>query len=479
MSSCWILFSLYIIFICLVGNPSEIVDMALSHRSVVLTNLPEGYDCSKVRLLLSEIGSVECILEPKDSLTLFAVCSNSDVATTVVETLNHKTFMEKKVSISPFSLDKVDELYVLYQEYKAGAASPVSSFISHIHGGLSPTDKQAIIDALNGVKIKEESPKSSLVSTSSTLELSSVPSKEEPSKTSMVSGLATSTLPGVVSSMESGHSYHNVPKISLFSGGSHKSDCSFAQWKFEVQSLKSEHACTDSQLFQAIRKSLRGTASEVLMNMGHTVSVDQLVDKFERIFGNILPVESLLEQFYVARQREDEMVAAWSCRLEDLVKQIKDRDASISLEVGQNMLRTKFWSGLKTSSLKNAIRHKFDGGSTYEQLLVAARVAELETSSQAVKPSKVQQVTPDKSADIIKMLENLQLELNSEMKGIKQRLTQIESARAHGGASKESSKKHDNVPFTGKCHHCHKVGHKRPDCPVLLAKRKARQQGNE
>ena len=46
--------------------------------------------------------------------------------------------------------------------------------------------------------------------------------------------------------------------------------------------------------------------------------MDVVLGKLDQIFGSILPVETLLERFYTARQLQTETVATWACRLGDL-----------------------------------------------------------------------------------------------------------------------------------------------------------------
>ena len=54
------------------------------------------------------------------------------------------------------------------------------------------------------------------------------------------------------------------------------------------------------------------------------------------------------------------------------------------------MLRTKFYSYLRPGCLKNALRHNFDGCSNYDDLLVAACVAELEEEQEKKATARAQ-----------------------------------------------------------------------------------------
>ena len=71
-------------------------------------------------------------------------------------------------------------------------------------------------------------------------------------------------------------------------------------------------------ILQAVRRSLRGTAADILLHLGETVSVDEVLGKFEKVFGNILPPEAILEKFFSAKQIDGERVVTWACRLEDI-----------------------------------------------------------------------------------------------------------------------------------------------------------------
>ena len=67
---------------------------------------------------------------------------------------------------------------------------------------------------------------------------------------------------------------------------------------------------------QAIRKSLRNPAKNVLLPLGTAASVDLMMDKLEGVFGNVAKGQSVLKEFYTAAQLETETVTAWGfvCR---------------------------------------------------------------------------------------------------------------------------------------------------------------------
>jgi len=193
----------------------------------------------------------------------------------------------------------------------------------------------------------------------------------------------------------------------------------------------------------AIRKSVKGTAADVLLNLGERVSPDEIVNKFEVIFGNVLSVEALLEEFYTARQSDTEMVAEWSCGLESLLAKARQRGASLSNIDG--MLRSKFWASLRDDRVKNGTRHRFDRGDSFEMLLEYARQIEHEVK-----------VTPTRNVRSVGQgvdsMEQKMDELMKMVQGLNKRIENLE-----------------NKPHTSKdtrtCYFCGETGHIRRRCP--------------
>jgi len=130
-----------------------------------------------------------------------------------------------------------------------------------------------------------------------------------------------------------------IPRISTFSGASSKADVSFEAWKFEVKCLMREKACHKDLLLQGVRKSLRGEACKLCMHLGEDASVETIVRKLEGVYGIVESGTTLLQQFYNARQDNDESVAAY-CRLEEIVNRAINRGA-VAKEQADAMLRSK------------------------------------------------------------------------------------------------------------------------------------------
>ena len=171
---------------------------------------------------------------------------------------------------------------------------------------------------------------------------------------------------------------HHMPKISNFSGAADRKDeVPFDLWALEVRSLIDGQLYAPEVLTQAVRRSLRGQASRVLLHLGQRPTVADILGRLETIFGTVCTDASLLEQFYTEEQRDGEAATSWGSRLEDIVATLRER-GKVSSTSGNEMLRNKFWTGLRSSKLKGATRHRFDTPSTFLELLAQVRAAEHE-----------------------------------------------------------------------------------------------------
>ena len=260
------------------------------------------------------------------------------------------------------------------------------------------------------------------------------------------------------------------PKIIFFSGDN--KDASYQQWRNEVKCLIRE-GHPPSNIMQGIRRSLKGTAADVLINLGENVTPDRVIAKFDVIFGVALTSEALLEEYYTARQKEDEAAAVWGCRLETILGKVQRR-GHISSNA-QEMLRTKFWSGLKDERVKSALRHKFDANYDFEALLRAARSVELEMVHKSSpldtpkpKPNTTAKVTVQQTSPLDSRLDDLMKEIagiKAELRELKQRPPVPSTPVAPPAASDEKAKIRAQLWQSGSCFYCREQGHFIADCP--------------
>ena len=90
------------------------------------------------------------------------------------------------------------------------------------------------------------------------------------------------------------HGYTNPPRlVTNYKTGyilrDPKSEVSYQQWRFEVDSLLKDEQCTPSLLMRSVRQSLRGQAFNTLKNLGSSATLQQILETFDCYFGEILP----------------------------------------------------------------------------------------------------------------------------------------------------------------------------------------------
>ena len=117
------------------------------------------------------------------------------------------------------------------------------------------------------------------------------------------------------------------PKFSRFSGDEPrpKSEATYEEWKYEVNCAQESGLHSEQVMAQAIRKSLANQAKRVIVPMGTKVTVTEILERLETVFGNVVTGDSILEQFHTAVQKQDETVVAWGLRLEELMQKAIDK----------------------------------------------------------------------------------------------------------------------------------------------------------
>lgn len=199
---------------------------------------------------------------------------------------------------------------------------------------------------------------------------------------------------------------YSYPKFTIFSGEEPKpkTEATYEEWAYEVNCIRKEDVHLEYKLAQAIRKSLRGQAKRVVMPLGTSATVEEMVVKLEKIFGNVASGESILQSFYLASQRADESVAAWGLRLEEIL-QVAIKKGHIEPEKKNGMLRSKFWKALKSEKLKNATRVYFETTKDFENLRREVRAEEHEMKLAATgvqhRPVNVQDQKEDSKLDLL------------------------------------------------------------------------------
>ena len=124
-------------------------------------------------------------------------------------------------------------------------------------------------------------------------------------------------------------------------------------------------------ILQAVRRSVRGEAGNLVRRLGTGATVTQILETFGSVYVEVDTKAHLLAKFYSARQDESEDITKWSCRLEDILSNAVDRKI-IEPEKVNEMLRNMFWQGLKPS-LKDISGYLVDKIKDFDKLTVEMR----------------------------------------------------------------------------------------------------------
>jgi hypothetical protein len=94
--------------------------------------------------------------------------------------------------------------------------------------------------------------------------------------------------------------HHRMPRLSNFSGAvqPQSSEVPFDLWRHELCCLVAEKSHDDSTIMEAVRRSLRGEAARVAMRLGVHCSLQQLLVKFDSLYGVVTQDYDVLAEFY-------------------------------------------------------------------------------------------------------------------------------------------------------------------------------------
>ncbi|KAH3889436.1 hypothetical protein DPMN_013490 [Dreissena polymorpha] len=174
--------------------------------------------------------------------------------------------------------------------------------------------------------------------------------------------------------LSSGH----IPKIPLFSGEDPvpRNAITFYEWRHEVRCLMQDSTYISSQVLQAIRNSLRGTARK-LVSLGDSASVDLIFQKLDVNFAEPARKGITMKEFFNASQKLEETVTSFGCRLEAILEQAFE-GGHLPRSAKNELMCERLWSGLHSEALKSSTRHKLDSSQQYDQLLKDIRQVEKE-----------------------------------------------------------------------------------------------------
>lgn len=167
------------------------------------------------------------------------------------------------------------------------------------------------------------------------------------------------------------------PYINFFSGAEPvpKNESTFEEWKVEIDSLRKSPAIPEYAVKQILRNSLKGDARKTIVMLGSDPTTEQMIEKLERTFGNVASGQSVLQEFFTAEQKENESVALWGIRLEEIYRRAVNKGFA-STEQRDKQLIERFWRSLRSIDLQNATSVYYHSATSFESLKQKVRSEE-------------------------------------------------------------------------------------------------------
>lgn len=81
-----------------------------------------------------------------------------------------------------------------------------------------------------------------------------------------------------------------------------------------------------------------------MMRLGHVDNIDEILQKLESIYGNVLVTEDILVKFYNAKQKDTDNCANCSIRLEALLNRAITNGQVYSAIEAKEMFHTVTWA---------------------------------------------------------------------------------------------------------------------------------------
>lgn len=251
--------------------------MSLYTRTVFVSGLPSSIQGADLRDVFDSIAGLEALFILKDPKTFCPtgeafVIFKDDASVSEAVTQKHGTtpHADHVLEVKPATVEQESMLQGLHRLDSTAAAAPGD--VASIVDQLKHLDPFLLKDILQKLSEGQSPPKLHAPSTPDDLNYSI--------------------------------------RIPQFSGDGGKGEVTYPQWKYEVRCLRNagKHS---SVIQQAIRRSVRGTAADVLRCLGDA-SLDRILQKFDTTFGDILAPEQLLQLFFSAQQTADQNATAWA-----------------------------------------------------------------------------------------------------------------------------------------------------------------------
>ena len=267
----------------------------------------------------------------------------------------------------------------------------------------------------------------------------------------------------------------NHGRLSHFSGDPKPKggEVPFESWRYEVECLQNDTHIESSTLGIIVRRSLRGEAGQIVLHMGANASVESIVSKLEGLYGTVESGAVLLQQLYDSKQGMEESISSFCARLQLAFNKAEKR-GGIPPQSRDQTLKVVFWRGLSNPKVKQAIQHKFEAVTEFDELTRAARAAEQESIDfakfHAPTPAPVPRSRPPKMVSSFSATHTqAESELTTKINELSEKLAKLENQPKSMPPPKPKSQSQPNPkpnqqnappnPWHNRCYNCGKVGH--------------------
>ena len=267
----------------------------------------------------------------------------------------------------------------------------------------------------------------------------------------------------------------NHGKLSLFSGDPKPKggEVPYESWRYEVECLQNDKHLDQGILGLIVRRSLRGEAGQIVLHMGADATVETIVGKLEGLYGTVESGAVLLQQLYDSKQGREETISNFCARLQLAFNKAEKR-GGIPSQSRDQTLKLVFWRGLSNQKVKQAIQHKFETVTDFDDLTRAARAAEQESrdfenfhaNTQTPVPKARPPLNTHRTANSFSV-SNSESELATKVNELTEKLAKLEKEKTQ--TTQSQAQPHVNPPrnppgnspntWHNRCYNCGKLGH--------------------
>ena len=218
-----------------------------------------------------------------------------------------------------------------------------------------------------------------------------------------------------------------------------KGHVSFTAWKHEVEGLLSIYP--QKAVVQAIRRSLKSPAAEVVWCLGQEASYEDIIEALETRYDDVAEGEVLLSELFSTTQGEKESLIEYASRLESILYRLSKLDGAKYGGGDAEILKVNFFRGLRDDKLREALRPRKEQITTFNQMLKEARRLESDQSKRNTVRVRTNALTiqePQVSdrdwleERFQKMETKLQNEVKAQIASVQQNATQIQQENGQG-----------------------------------------------